>query len=273
MDNGTPCALPPRDELSAEGVRRYLRHTELRVEHVSSITSTNTVLKARAAGGAPHGLVLTASRQTQGRGRLGRQFYSPADTGLYMSLLLRPERPVEELGRLTACAAVAAARTVERLSGERTQIKWVNDVLLHGRKICGILTEGSVSADERLEYAVVGVGVNLHPPEGDFPPELRGVAGSVFGREIIPDLRCRTAAGILDELMDLYADLESPACLEEYKSRSCVLGKEIWLLQPGQKPIPALAVDVEADYALMVRLSDGTLKRVSTGEVSLRIRE
>lgn len=263
--------VPRGDVLSAGGIRRYLRHEELQIECYPSVTSTNTLLKARAAQGAPQGLVLAAAHQTQGRGRMGREFYSPADTGLYMSLLLRPERSAAETTRITVCAAVAVARTVERLSGERTQIKWVNDVLLRGRKICGILTEASVDWESgQAEYAVVGIGVNLRTPEGDFPPELQNIAGSVFGADTIPDLRCRMAAGILDELMDLSAVPDSQACYEDYKSRSSVLGKEIQILRPGRESVPATAVDIAPDYALVVRLTDGTLTRVNSGEVSIR---
>ena len=273
MDNSGIEALPA-DLFSADGIRRYLRHGELQLEVYPTINSTNTVLKERAARGAPHGLVIAAASQTQGRGRMGRQFYSPADTGLYMSVLLRPEQSAAETARITACAAVAAARTADRLSGERTQIKWVNDLLLHGRKICGILTEASVDAGTgRVEYLVVGIGVNLRLPEGDFPPELRGIAGSVFGEKTIPDLRCRMAAGILDELLDLCADPDGAACYREYKSRSAVLGEEINVLRPGCEPVPATAVDVDPDYALVVRLADGTLTRIRSGEVSIRKRE
>ena len=270
MDSPQPAPLQ-RDELSAEGIRRHLRYPGLQIECRNTVASTNTELKNRAARGAPHGLVLAAAHQTRGRGRMGRTFYSPADTGLYMSILLRPERPAAEMVRLTACAAVAAARTLERLSGERTEIKWVNDVLLRGRKVCGILTEGSVR-DGRMEYAVVGIGVNLRPPRGDFPPELQSVAGSVFGDGEIPELCCRAAAGILDELMDLYADPEDEACYLDYKSRSFLLGKEIRLLLPGREPVPATALDVDRDYALVVRLADGSTRRVTAGEVSVRFR-
>ena len=265
--------LPRGDVLSAEGIRRHLRHTQLQIEYSPSVTSTNTLLKTRAAQGAPHGLVLAAAHQTQGRGRMGRTFYSPADTGLYMSILLRPERSAAETTRLTACSAVAVARTVERLSGEQTHIKWVNDVLLGRRKICGILTEASVDWESgRAEYAVVGIGVNLRPPEGDFPPELRDIAGSVFTHGEIPELRCRVAAGILDELMDLYDDPENEACYQDYKNRSFLLGQEILLLLPGREPVPATALDVDRDYALVVRMADGSIRRVTSGEVSVRFR-
>ena len=136
--------------LSEDGIRRHLKHQELKLQVYKTITSTNTVLKALAAEGAPAGLALIAGEQTAGRGRMGRSFYSPADSGLYLSLLLRPNVSAVEATRLTACAAVAVAETIEELSGRPAQIKWVNDIFVDGRKVCGILTEASVDCENGM---------------------------------------------------------------------------------------------------------------------------
>ena len=260
------------DVLSAAGLERHLHDGRIRPQVYASIGSTNTALKAMAAEGAAEGLALVAGEQTAGRGRMGRSFYSPADSGVYFSLLLRPELPAERVTGITACAAVAAAETIEELSGLRTQIKWVNDVFLGGRKVCGILSEGSLDCESgMMNYVVVGVGINTRPPAADFPEELRGVAGAVFGDERVPELRCRMAAGVLDRLMDYCARPEDPALFEAYRSRSLVLGREVTLLSPGKEPVPAQVLDLERDFALRVRLSDGSEKRISSGEVSLRV--
>ena len=259
------------DVLCEEGILRHLRHRELELRVYKSISSTNTVLKTLADEGAGAGLVLVAGQQTEGRGRMGRSFYSPADSGLYMSLLLRPVLPAAEAARLTACAAVAVAKTIEELSGKAAQIKWVNDVLVDGRKVCGILTEASLDCENgMMRYVVIGSGINTRIPDGDFPEELRGIAGSAFGEEQIPELRCRLAAGILDRLMDYAAKPDDPAVFEAYKSRSCLLGQEINILCPGKEPVPAVAVDLEDDYSLLVRLSDGSIRNLNYGEVSVR---
>ena len=139
--------LSDSDVLSEEGIRRHLQHQELQLQVYRTITSTNTVLKTLAAQNAPAGLALVAGEQTAGRGRLGRSFYSPADSGLYLSLLLRPHMSAVQATHLTACAAVAAAETIEELSGRPAQIKWVNDILVNGRKVCGILTEASIDCE------------------------------------------------------------------------------------------------------------------------------
>lgn len=261
------------DVLSEESVRRYLRHCEITPEVCKTIGSTNTALKARAAEGAGEGLALIAGEQTAGRGRMGRSFYSPADSGLYMSLLLRPRIAAQEAVRITACAAVAVAETIEELSGRAAQIKWVNDVLLDGRKVCGILSEASLDCESgELAWVVVGIGINAVRPAESFPAELQQIAGAVFERAEIPELRAKLAAGVLDRLMDYAAGPGGEHCFEAYRSRSVVLGKPVNLLIPGRDPEPAQVLGLNRDYSLQVRLPDGSERAVSSGEVSVRLR-
>ena len=258
------------DALSESGVRLYLRRVELDVKVYKSISSTNTVLKQMAEGGAPEGTVLLAEEQTAGRGRMSRSFFSPPRSGLYMSVLLRPRLSAQISTRITACAAVAVAEAVEELTGARAEIKWVNDVLVDGKKVCGILTEGSIDCETGLlHYAIVGIGINIRPPEGDFPEELRSIAGALPAASG-EDLRCRLAAAVLDRLMDFYDKLPGEDCYEAYRGRSCLLGRAINILPLGSEPIPATAIDVEPDFSLRVRLADGTEKILSSGEVSVR---
>ena len=261
------------DVLSEESVRRYLEHREITPEVYKTIGSTNTALKARAAEGASEGLALIAGEQTAGRGRMGRSFYSPAGSGLYMSLLLRPRIAAQEAVRITACAAVAVAETIEELSGRAAQIKWVNDVLMEGRKVCGILSEASLDCESgELAYVIVGIGINAVRPAESFPEELRQIAGAVFESAEIPELRAKLAAGVLDRLMDYAAAPDSEHCFEAYRSRSVVLGKPVNLLIPGRAPEPAQVLGLNRDYSLQVRLADGRERAVSSGEVSVRVR-
>ena len=260
------------DRLSAEGIRRYLTRSDLRVRFEPVISSTNTVLKQMAREGAPEGLALAAGEQTAGRGRLGRSFYSPSGSGLYLSLLLRPSLEASEAPQLTACAAVAAAEALESLSGARIGIKWVNDLLLGGRKVCGILTEaGTDPVSGRLSYAVVGIGINTRVPAGDFPEEIRDVAGAVFGDTPLPDLRNRLAAGVLDRLIAYAARPGAPEVFDAYRRRSLVLGKPVRILAPGRDPVPAVALDLGPDYSLRVRLQDGSVRVLDSGEISVRL--
>ena len=260
------------DALSAGGIERYLTNSQVTVRYEPVITSTNTVLKQMALDGAPAGLALVAGQQTAGRGRMGRSFYSPAATGLYLSLLLRPDLPLSQAAGLTACAAVSVAESIESLADLHPRIKWVNDLYLGSRKVCGILTEAvPAPGQDRMSQVIVGIGVNTRVPADDFPPELREIAGAVFGTAAIPDLRCRLAAGILDRLMQYAAHPADPRIWQKYRERSFVLGRPVQILAPGQAPVQATALDLESDYALRVRLSDGTEQLLRSGEISLRL--
>lgn len=264
--------LSKSDVLSEEGIRKFLRSPDLRLRCFTEIGSTNTALKELANRGEGVGLALVAGRQTAGRGRMGRSFFSPEDSGVYLSLLLRPDMPADQATGITACAAVAAAETLEELSGRKVGIKWVNDLLVEGKKVCGILTEASLDCENgQLSYAVVGIGVNALEPAGGFPEELRDIAGAVFPERSLPELRCRLAAGILDRLWRYCGGETLQDCFEAYRSRSLVLGQEVELLSPGKEPERALVLDLERDYALRVRLSDGSERRVLSGEVRVRL--
>ena len=264
--------LSESDVLSENGIRRHLHHRELQLRVYDTITSTNTVLMTLAAQDAPAGLAFIAGEQTAGRGRLGRSFYSPSGSGLYLSLLLRPHMSAVRATNLTACAAVAAAETIEELSGHAAQIKWVNDILMDRRKVCGILTEASVDCETgMMQYVIIGLGINTRVPKDGFPEDIRNIAGAAFDAELIPELRCRLASGILDRLTEYAEDPDAPAIFEAYRRRSCVLGKAINILSPGKEPVPAEALDLLEDYSLLVRLADGSTSRLNTGEVSVRL--
>ncbi len=259
------------DVLSAEGIRRFLTRPGLDVRFYPVISSTNTVLKQLALEDAPEGLALVAGSQTAGRGRLGRSFYSPSGSGIYLSLLLRPSLKASEAVRFTACAAVAAAEAIESLADVRVGIKWVNDLFLGGRKVCGILTEAGLDLESgRLSYMIVGIGINTRVPAGDFPEDIRDTAGAVFGDAPVPDLRNRLAAGVLDRLMAYSARPDDPALFESYRRRSVVLGRPIRVLEPGKEPLPAEALELAPDYSLRVRMADGSVRLLHSGEISIR---
>jgi len=263
--------LSGSDVLSTEGIRRHLRHPDIRPQVFPVLSSTNTVLKTMAAEDAPAGTAVLAAEQTAGRGRLGRSFFSPPAGGLYLSLLLRPDLSPADAPRLTSCAAVAVAEAVEELSGRSTGIKWVNDVYMDRRKICGILTEAGMDLEtSRVSYVVVGIGINLRTPEGGFPEEIRNIAGAAFDGLSVPDLRNRLAALVLDKLTDYASDPFSDTLFESYQARSLVPGRRITVLAPGREPVPAEALCLNRDYSLCVRFPDGTKKDLSSGEVSIR---
>ena len=261
--------FPERDRLDAEAIRRALEDHPWRdlVQVLPVTDSTNNALKLLAAGGAPEGTTLIAERQTAGRGRLDRRFDSPAGSGIYLSVLLRPACPPAELMTLTAQAAAAVRRAVGEVCGVLPGIKWVNDLQLNGKKICGILTELSFGAGGLVASAVVGIGVNCNRAAEDFPAELQGIAGSILsetGRRVD---RNRLAAAMLREL----SSLPRLDWREEYRGACVNLGKRVRILSPGAADCPeGVAEDVGPDAELLVRTDGGLLIAVAAGEVSLR---
>lgn len=255
--------------LSSQTIQALAALPHLPITVQDEVTSTNTLLAQQARAGAAEGTVLLARRQTAGRGRRDRVFFSPQDTGLYLSLLLRPALPLQDSLAITACGAVAMARAMAAL-GREVQIKWVNDLFYHGKKVCGILTEGAIDPETGLlTYAVLGLGVNLYPPKGGFPPEL-SQAGALFPRGDGPeDLENRLAAAFLRYFFADYPTLRDKPFLDEYRRRSLVLGQTIELAA-GETRRTAVALSIEDDFSLRVREADGREHCLSSGEISIR---
>ena len=239
---------------------------------LSTVSSTNDLLKAMAEEGAAEGTVLVAGEQTRGKGRLGRSFTSAAGKGIYLSALLRPELSPEALLPLTGFVAEAMVRAVARAAGAEARIKWVNDLILNGRKLCGILTESAFSSAGRLKYVVVGIGLNVNYETEDFPPELRAMAGSLkteTGESYpLPNL----AAAMIEELDRLYDALlrgDAAPYLAAYRQRCLTLRRDVRLIQ-NDLSTPAYALDVDEALGLLVRYPDGTETTVRSGEASVR---
>ena len=266
------------DAVSLSSVKSYLGSSleSYSLEVFDSIDSTNTYLKQNAAkytaeesfrSGIWHAAV--AGSQSAGRGRMGRSFVSPAGSGVYLSVLLKPHLPAEKAVSITTAAAVAACLAIERCTGEEPQIKWVNDVFLRGKKTCGILTEASIDLESGgLDWAVMGIGLNVYEPEGGFPEELKDIAGPIcLSRK--RDMRSRLAAEFLKAFRDIASDLEGTRFSEEYKRRSFLIGQDINVIRSGLSR-PAKALDIDCECRLIVRYEDGSTEALSSGEVSVR---
>lgn len=236
----------------------------------TSIDSTNNEAKRLARAGAPHGTVLIAEHQTAGRGRLGRSFSSASGMGVYLSVILRPDCPAPALMHLTCSVAVAVCDAIEQVSGLRPGIKWTNDLVFEKKKLGGILTELSPGSST-VDYAVVGVGINCLQQTKDFSPELQSIATSlsaVTGQPIDP---CRLAAAMITALehMDRSLLTEKEALMEAYKRDCITLGKEVVVIQSGQS-CAGTAMDLDDNGGLIVCFSDGSVRTVTSGEVSVR---
>ena len=237
------------------------------------LDSTNNYLKTLPE--APDGLAVTADSQTAGRGRMDRSFQSPKGQGIYLSVLLRPRLSPDRLPPVTALAGVAVCAAVERVCGVRPGLKWPNDPVLNGKKLCGILTEMSLEAETgRVQSLVLGIGINVSQGPEDFSPQVREMATSLGQALGKPVSRPRLTAALLEELDRTYAALlagDLSAYLSAYR-RDCVnLGKTVQLLPfGGGERETAQAVDIDEDFSLVVRGPDGKERTVRSGEVSVR---
>lgn len=242
-----------------------------RVRVADSVDSTNTRLKALAAEGAAEGTVLLAEEQTAGRGTRGRSFQSPRGEGLYLSLLLRPKVPLADLFTLTGWVAVAVRDGIEAACGAPAQIKWLNDIWLNGRKLCGILTELSLLGESgEPDYVVIGVGVNVSQSGETFRAQgLEGIATSL-DMEGYPAERNRLAACLLSALEQMYRAFprERQGYLERYRKHCITLGRAVSFEERGTAQT-GVALAVDEDFALVVSGKGGTRSVISSGTVSL----
>lgn len=265
------------DALTEKEIRCYLGNTAFLGENIvclDSVDSTNTYLKKQSLTGIPEGTVVTADCQTGGRGRMNRVFQNPAGKMVALSVLLRPDVPLERLTCVTAQTAVALCDAIEEVCGLRPQIKWTNDLVLRRKKLCGILTEMALEGETgSLQYLVIGMGVNVHQTSEDFAGELAGIATSLdmeLGRSVS---RAELAAAEIRAMDRLYGDIcrgDTRRYLEAYRRDCVTIGKTVQLVSADGTRMVAEALDVDEDFGLVVRMDDGTKRTVRTGEVSVR---
>ncbi len=259
-----------------ESFGETMKPVSLHIQVEKEVTSTNRELSARAIHGAPSGSVLITGVQTSGKGHRDHRFSSPAG-GLYMSVLLRAEDLMyEKIPQITAAGALAVRRAVKDVTGEELSIRWVNDLYLHRKKVCGILTEGAVDLESgQLQWIVLGIGINYRTRPQDYPEEIRDKVGSLYGdqrtdKEIPP--RARLAAAILRELFIQPPDAKE--LMQEYMQYLDQKGKEITVtpVQRGKevygKSYQAVLLGVDEKMHLLVNV-DGNQQELGFGQVSI----
>ncbi len=249
-------------DLSSKNIGSHLDNPKnFDIYVLDTVDSTNSYAKKLAQNGAKNNTVVIANHQTAGRGRLGRTFYSPAHTGLYMSILLCPDGRILDPAALTIAAAVAVCRCVSTLCDKKPQVKWVNDIFVDNKKICGILAEAG-SDSGILSYIIIGIGLNISTEV--FPGELKSIAGSLnttVNRNVI-------AGEIINQLNTLRPLCGTQALIDEYKSFSLVLGKKINFTQNGET-YHGTAIDINIEGNLIVRLDTQETVVLKSGEISL----
>lgn len=236
-----------------------------------SIGSTNDEAKRLAKEGAPQGTIVLSGHQTGGRGRLGRSFHSPAGKGIYLSVILRPQCKPTDLMHLTCAVGVAMCDAIEATCDVRPGIKWINDLILNNQKLGGILTELSLHPDGTVKHAVVGIGINCSHKKEDFPAELQEIAISLEQYLEAPVSKAHLISNMVRSLEELSQTLftKKYTTMDAYRSDCVTIGKDVIVHTPAEN-LQGRAVDVDPEGCLVVRLLNGEMRTVQSGEVSVR---
>lgn len=262
---------PGNNIISAEGISPFLI-SELSNANIivhKTIGSTNAEAKQLALSGSPQFTVVISEEQTNGRGRLGRSFYSPSGSGIYMSIILKPEMDIESATLITTATSVAVCKGIEETTKASPSIKWINDIYINDRKICGILTEAISNFETgMIESIILGIGINVSTKINDFPDNIKDTAGSISDMENIS--RNRLIANILNNFYSIYTKLEPGSYIDDYKSRSMLINKPIYYIKNDTKYY-ATAIDITPTGGLMVKKDDNSIETLTSGEVSVRI--
>lgn len=241
-----------------------LYNKNVKVVCFDEIDSTSTFLKQQLNSGETSEMLAVAKKQTAGRGRNGKSFYSPENTGLYMSVLLHPNCRMADAVGVTTCVSVAVSRAIEKVTGKSVGIKWVNDLYVENKKVCGILCEAVNDYKQGITKSVIiGVGVNLST--ADFPEDIKLTAGSLG---VEPDCTAELCAEITNALFSLDFGGISETVLEEYRKKSIVIGKDISYFVNGQK-FTARAISIDNSGGLVVE-RNGEIKTLNSGEITVR---
>lgn len=248
--------LSPQSKLYAENIKIY-----------KTLESTNKTAKEMAVAGAEHGTVIIADSQTKGRGRYSRSYFSPSG-GLYMSIILRPEvLNFENPTSVTAFAAVAVCEAIESISEKTPKIKWVNDILIDGKKVCGILTEAVTDFESgSLDWIVLGIGINVYIKTEDFPDDLQSLATSIFPNEKMFGVRNKLSAEIINRILGYDITPREAEIFRKYKNRLAMLGNQVTVIQ-NKIEYKAAVIDIDAAGHLVVKNENGEIITVSSGEI------
>lgn len=263
-------------DLAPEAIRRRLRTQVVgrTLKVLADVPSTNDLALEAGRQGAAEGLAVLADRQTAGRGRRGRAWSSPAGTGLYTSILLRPGQPLPQAALLTLVAGLGVVEAIAEAAGLPAGLKWPNDVLVDGRKVAGILAE-MASQDEAVSHVVIGIGINVNHGPRALPDELSAVATSLYlatGRSLARGELAAALYNALDRWYRLFREGGGGTILAAARERSATLGRAVEVHGEGE-PWRGLAVDLDGDGALLVREEGGGVRRVLAGGVSIRTAE
>ena len=262
------CLTSDNDILNEPSIMSYLNTKSLgrKMDIFKTVDSTNNFAKSLAQLDAVHGHTVISEQQTSGKGRQGKKFHSPNNQGIYMSVIIRPHLAVDYALTITSCAAVAVAEAIEKVTGLSCGIKWVNDIYANGKKLCGILTEAAIGVEQGgLEYAVIGIGINVS--NSLFPKELENVATSIRAETGKNINRSLLVAEILNSLERRLDDICSQNFIDEYRRRSILIGKHIYLTR-GEVTEKVECVGIDSFGKLLVKDENDITEAISSGVVT-----
>lgn len=256
---------------TGEIIKSYL-NSPVKIEYISNVTSTNDIIMEYGRQGKKELIAVVADSQSNGRGRKGRVFYSPDNAGTYFSILLRPNVHLSESLYITTAAAAAVTEAVKQLYNLETHIKWVNDIYYNNKKICGILTEAHIDMESGIiDYAALGIGINVFEPENSFHKDIKNIAGAAFCRSMFDNkIRCEITAKVIDIFYEYYKNLSDMKFLDVYKTRSFLTGKNITVEKNGviQK---AFVKGIDNKCRLTVMFENGVEENLNSCEVNLSL--
>lgn len=256
------------DVINADAIKELYNKAE-DIEVFDTIDSTNSYLK-NIAQSCNEGKLIISRNQSAGKGRLGRSFFSPSNSGIYMSLLLKPQLDIKDTSLITAMVALAVSEAIYDTLGIECPIKWVNDIYHNNKKLCGILCEAGYNMElANLSYVVVGIGINVYKPEGDFPEDIKAIATNLLDNKKY-NIRNKLIATIIDKIFYYYGNIGEKNFVEKYKERCFVLGKEIYIVKNGEYQ-KAKAVDIDESCRLLVEYDNGKQEYLNSGEISIRL--
>ncbi len=252
-------------------VEKYLNNKKT-IKYFDEITSTNTVLKEMAEKGEKENTILLSEYQTQGRGRLGKTFFSPKGCGVYLSYLVKPFINPADSVFITVAAAVSMVRAIDKVFNVKTKIKWVNDIYFDDKKLCGILREGKILNENSLSYAVIGVGINIKTPPQGYPKEFAYKTTNLeeIVKTVDEDKKRQLVAEFINNFDKVFSD-KSFSYVKEYKEASCIIGRNIDILSGPYKG-KAKVLDIDEKARLVVKKDNDTIL-LDSGDVSINFFE
>lgn len=248
-------------------VTKYLNQ-KVKIVVYDEIPSSNTEAKKLAINGEKEFTTVIAKRQTQGKGRLGRSFISNSENGLYMSMILRPLLSPDECVNITVLSAVAVFEAIKETSDICPEIKWVNDIYVYDKKVCGILTESTYEND-KITNVIVGIGINITPPQNGFDNEIKNIATSIFENDAPKGYKELLCAKIINKLIYHYNNMKEMLYMDIYREHSYIIGKDVDVYV-GNKVIQGIAIDINNKAELVVKTENGEICVFNSGEARVR---